>query len=449
MAKEESMMGSLECINAQFNISFANAKSDSLAFVFGVKESLNIADGCYAVVMEASKVKIGAYENGEFTALAEGTKHLTAKAGVKLKAIVNKDGTVSVYSGKEKIVETTIDVEDYYVGYLGFASLENNSGKIMIDELNIITSKYHVPVTKSVTHNFSSDYFGNKGYEDFIYNQIPENSLYVKDGKLVWDGASDYTFFGSAYEYDDFVLDFKICSILASEKRDDNTATAKDKWIGIDIGKKRKSETEYGSHLMFGFQVTPTADTVSLWPYTSSASLVDTDELAKTYKVYETIPASLFEAIQYDNVTKRESDVLEKDTICVRFVAEKGTIKLYMKKACEAKFTLYYSYDNVDTTGYVSLCCTGFLFVKMDDFSMSNISDLYICADSYVPETIVKPGKDNIIYDRGNVDMNGLDETKLNAASCSSYVDASYCVLPILAVASLLVSKQKKGRDDK
>ncbi len=451
---EESVVSVLECLNASFNVSFANAKEDSLAFVFGVSESLKYEDGCYMCLMDSDSVSLNYYKNGELTALSEDitTRTLASKAGATVKVIANKDGTISVYTNDELIVDAKVDVENYYAGHLGFVAVKDNSGKIMIDALSVLTSKYLIPVTKSVTHNFSNSYFGNPGYEDFLIGSVPENALFVKDGKLVWEGASDYSYFGSAHQYDNFVMDFKICNILASESTDDRNATAKDRWLGFDIGKSMKTESVYGSNVMFAFQITPTADEVTFWAYTSADSAVDREELAKNTTEYKRMPASLFRDIQYDGIEKREEDVLAKDAVCVRLVAENGTLKLYMKKACELEYTLYYKIDGVETLGYTALCCTGFTYMKLDDFSMANISELYICADNYVPETIIQEGKETIIYDRGNTDMNGLKETELNkpasAFSCASYMSVSYCIMPLVLAGVLLLKKQKKDRDE-
>jgi hypothetical protein len=104
----------------------------------------------------------------------------------------------------------------------------------------------------------------------------------------------------------------------------------------------------------------------------------------------------------------------------------------------------------VDTTGYTALCCTGFTFAKFDDFSMSNISSLYVNADHYVPETRVETVI-NTIYDKNNVDTNGLKETELNAAQggCGSQMSASYIVLPLALIGVLFANKQRKSRDKK
>lgn len=465
--KEESPLTSLECVSATFNVSMRAAKNeDAIAFVFGVPDGGKIENGCYALMIEKSKkgdnyISIVKYSEDGYESLSGAPielRKLGSSAGASLRLVLNKDGTVSVYDesvvDKEEslVLETTIGAADYYVGYLGFAAVKDNTGKTTIDNLTVVTTNYKIPVTKSVTHNFSNDYFGNKetGNLDFVCHGNPENSLFVQDGRLVWDGTSDETFFGSAHEYDDFVLDFKICNIYTTGEEGDRNSTKPGCWIGFDIGKKNVDAAGYGSNIMYAFQITPDANQqeagVTFWPYTSGASMTDKTKLVTLKETR--IPAYLFEDIQYSNPYDKAS-ILEKDAVCVRLVADKGSLKLYMKKACEAEFTLYYEVDGVDTTGYTALCCTGFTYMEIDDFSMANISDLYICADNVEPPKEVIKEVDKIIYDNNNVtDYNGLDETKLNQG-CGSSLSATYCILPLVTLAAFVIGKQRKDGGNK
>ena len=449
---ETSVLQDLECLKVQFEATMKNGAGDTMAFVFGASDDKNLEAGCYRLVMDASvtaeeSIWLEYYENGTSTRLMEKVDalKLATADGAKIGIVVNKIGKVTISLDGEDVGVATIDKADFYAGSFGFVATKDNTGTTRIDNLNIIKVDYKVPVTKSVTHNFSNDFFGNEGFEDFLVNPNPENALYVKDGKLVWDTASDHTYFGSAHEYDDFVLDFKISSIKTTQEANSKEGTAPDKWLGVDLGKAVKGEKEYGSNVMLGFHITPTAETVSVWAYCNATSNVNKQELTENMVEHKQIPASLFRAIQYDNVEKRETDVQEGDAVCVRFVAENNTVRVYMKKASEVKYTLYYTYNGIETTGYTALCCTGWTHMKLDDFSMANTSSVYICADSYEPETIVTPGKEVIIYDRGNVDMNGLKEAQANADSgCGSSVSAAFAIVPLAAAALVVMNKRRK-----
>ena len=79
--------------------------------------------------------------------------------------------------------------------------------KVIFDNVKLTNTFYYVPVTKSVTHNFSSSFFGNKGEEDFILmDGDGGGKMGVEDGKLVFSCGTDRTFFGSSHQYDDFIL---------------------------------------------------------------------------------------------------------------------------------------------------------------------------------------------------------------------------------------------------
>lgn len=445
--KEESVVASLNCIEATFDVTVGGETDNTLAFAFGIKDPDDLNKGYYQVNIGADGVSVSSYKDGVTTELLEkvAVKKLQNVSGATLGVTVNKDGSVTLLAQGEVIAEVVVDEEDYYVGSFGFIALKDNSGEVTVDNVTVKTVTYKVPVTKSVTHNFSNDYFGNEGYEDFVMNAVG-GDMYTQDGKLVFDGLSDQSYFGSAHEYDNFVMDYKICNIYVSNETDSKSSTKPGVWIGLDVGKARSTETNYGSNVMFYFIVVPRAGetTLNLFSYKQTDSDVSLETLAQNTIKYKDIPAELFTAIQYDNVATRKSDVAEKDAVCVRWVAEDGTLKLYLKKACEIEYTLYYSISGVDTTGYQAICNTGYLFCEIDDFSMSNISDLYICADNYTPETIVKEGPKEVIYDRGNADMNGLNETEINKGSsgCGSQIGAAYVIVP-LAVAAVALTKKR------
>ncbi len=455
MLKEESVVSSLDCLDVTFDLSFNGSATNSVAFMFGLGNTMNVEDGAYRCIFDYDSVVVDYYKNGESTEIVTSTPiDLSNKIGETVRIIVNKNGTVTVQKQEnEKFLEVLsgkIEAADAYVGYFGFMTPQENSGTVMIDDLFVNAVTYVIPVTKSVSHNFSNDFFGNEGFEDFLVVQEPANSVYVKDGKLVFDGASDTSRFGSAHQYDDFILDYKICNIYTKNEAGDVNSTGTDKWIGLDIGKERKGETEYGSNVMLAFQITPTAEEVTLWTYRNSMSDVDTEELAKNVTEYQRIPASLFRDIQYDGESVRESDIKDENAVCVRFVSENGNVKLYMKKAHELEYTLYYKYAGVRTTGYAAICCTGYTYAKFDDFSMTNISSVYVNADSFAPEVIEKETT-KVVYDKNNTDTNGLTEAALNAgkSGCGSFISVEFTILPLLfAVGVVLMKKQRKSGDE-
>ncbi len=451
VAREESVIASLDCLDVGFSIDFSAAGSDEIAFAFGMGENHDYKKGSYACIADeqgVSVVKIT--ENGSESFIPKTHYAADLQTGkLTLRFVANKDGEFSVYANDALLAAGVSQDEYFYAGYFGFVATKKNEGLIKIDDLSVKTISYRVPVTKSVTHNFSNDYFGNEGYEDFIMNN-GDGKISVSDGKLAFEGCSDSSYFGSAHEYDDFVLDYKICNIYASDKDNDKTATARNKWIGLDLGKKEKRETDYGTNVMFFFEITPTEEYGTLKVWTREGSSADKEEIASNMIEHAKIPSSLFKDVSYDGKLKTESAVREKDAVCVRWVAENGTLRLYLKKASDIGFTLYYTINGVETTGYAALTCTGYTYMKLDDFSMANTSGLYVCADNYVPETITKT-ETNTIYDRSNTDENWREEVKANSASGCGAAIGSEIVVPLLAalfacIVKIVADKRRKSK---
>ena len=434
------------------NVNFKDGLNDSLSFAFGIKDETDYKKGCVTLDMYANGIKFAQVDTeGVKRDLTEKVKtDKLVKEATTLRLTANKDGQIRAYVNDELLLESKVLTADYYAGAMGYIVTEDkaNSGVVMVDQIQVYTTRYKVPVTKSVTHNFSNDYFGKQDFEDFIMNSTG-GGQYVQDGRLVWDGLSDYSYFGSAHEYDDFILEFKICNILTSENKSDIHATGLDRWLGIDIAKSVPGLEEYGSSAVFMFNINSQNEYDGIGYYVAAESNVDKAAIPSNIKLNNKIPSSLFKAISYDNNRTFKTDIAEKDAVCVRWVAERGTLRLYLKKACELNYTLYTVIENVDTTGYVALCCTGYTFLELDDFSMSNISSVYVPADNYVPETIIKT-EEVFIYDRGNVDVNGATEAQLNESSeksgCGSSV--AYCVTPVAILGSAIILK-KKGKEEK
>ena len=449
---ETSVIESIECLDIRMNVNFKDGLNDSLSFAFGIKDETDYKKGCVTLDMYANGIKFAQVDTeGVKRDLTEKVKtDKLVKEATTLRLTANKDGQIRAYVNDELLLESKVLTADYYAGAMGYIVTEDkaNSGVVMVDQIQVYTTRYKVPVTKSVTHNFSNDYFGKQDFEDFIMNSTG-GGQYVQDGRLVWDGLSDYSYFGSAHEYDDFILEFKICNILTSENKSDIHATGLDRWLGIDIAKSVPGLEEYGSSAVFMFNINSQNEYDGIGYYVAAESNVDKAAIPSNIKLNNKIPSSLFKAISYDNNRTFKTDIAEKDAVCVRWVAERGTLRLYLKKACELNYTLYTVIENVDTTGYVALCCTGYTFLELDDFSMSNISSVYVPADNYVPETIIKT-EEVFIYDRGNVDVNGATEAQLNESSeksgCGSSV--AYCVTPVAILGSAIILK-KKGKEEK
>lgn len=450
---DDSILESLIGLNATVRLSVAD-ESSRIAFLFGLsrKSTEPFARGSYAFVFDNEKIYLVKYgEDKAEEVLAEKTlESITdTDVGTKINIAFNKNGVITVTENGDDANALTYNAGSaIYAGYAGFAAAsENTDAKVF--EAEFVNETYFVPTTKSLTHNFSTDYLGNEENPDFFMTSTPNNTLSIKDGKLNYNGCSDGTIFAPAYTYDDFILDYKITDILVGN--DDtpvDQATSKNRWIGLDIGRTSYDSTKYGSYLMFYFSINPSGKN-ALNAYRGNGASVPED---LTITENAAIPNELFTAIQYgatneDGTVKDITDVKSGDAVCIRWVAENNTLKLYMKKASEKQFTLHYTVTGVETSGYIALCNTGYTFMNVDDFSIANTSNIYVCGDNDYPETIVEEVAPKYEYNKYLFDTNLNEELNyLKTSGCSGSMNSSvlFAVLGALAIVTFAKKNDKR-----
>lgn len=439
-----------------------NDDADKIAYTFGQSEqSGEVLKNVYAVELSTTTAEIVRYnENGEKSLLQTMTYPSIKNVATTVSISVAKNGVITVKVGENSVAGENIAV---WFGYTGFVALNDLVEEIYLDDVSVSSAYYKVPVSKSVTTNFSSDYNisaynGEKTDGDFIYR--PESgSMEVKDGELVWTHISDGGYFSANYEYDSFILDFKLTSILYNEKDMSGAeSTPCHKWLGLDIGQKSNSGKlgQYGSNATIVIRITnessaPDEKTPdATWDYASIGMYKSLDSESQAVGTENAkLPASFFKAITYDNAAKKRADIKAEDAVCFRFVAQNNSVEVYAKKASDSEYVKYYTLSNVDTAGYSSLCCTGYTFLSLDDFAMVNTAPIYALPDTKVPETDAAEKEEVVIYDRGNVDVNWQDELDLNkndgmSFGCSGNIGALSAILPCLIGIGAIVFKRKK-----
>lgn len=454
-------------IDAKFVYKFdpSTSDSESAAFFFGLNGDENALNktGGYLEMFKGKVYLRVLDENGNVISTDSDSvsfgstivDEITSSDGLPVEFKVAKDGTTTLYrynKGGAKYIKakqfpTKVQI---YAGHVGFAAVNNITHTISFDDVLIYNSKYFIPVTKSVSHNFSNNFFGNKGYEDFYIPAACDGNIFAKDGKLNYQGCADNAFFGSAYQYDCFQLDYKLCSIKVGPDNDSNQYVAPHRWIGLDLSRKTKTLTYYGSYTNILFEIHPTSSAVYAQLYCHGDSPCDQDALV--WEVREAIPASLFEPIQYDEVSRNISDIKEEDFLNIRWVSDGYTLSLFMKKNGQSEFTEYARLSGLELNGYFALSNTGYAWVQYDDFSMANTSPIYQCADNEVPETITETITETI-YDDSNVDVNLEEELRINSSSKVFLITT--IVLGVLFLGStgclvfFLLKKKKKEQPER
>lgn len=426
---DTSIVEEVEIANLSLSVTFPSSASseERLGLVFGLSESVNgLKEN--SVIYEIGK------DFGILTEYRDGVQTIEENENKnRFENVVGSGSIINVKiykSGKFRVFENGSEVKSFETGnVLDFSKIGDATGRfaiaalsdlsegVSIDNVKLINSLYYVPVTKSVTHNFSNSFFGNKGNEDFVHmDGDGGGALTVEGGKLVFNCGTDGTFFGSAHQYDDFILDFKLCSIMADDSTEDpsKTATTLGRWIGLDLSREKKNYGAYGKYATLITQIVPNSAygstfTPAIWsdPDISSFSKDDVRIV-----VHKEIDVSLMQNIQYRDAMS-EGSVQESDALCFRFISEGGNLKMFLKTAKETQYQLYYEVDGLSLNGYFALCCTGFTFMKIDDFSMTNTSSVYVCADNEEPKTITET-ETKVIYDNNNGDVNLSEEILLN-----------------------------------
>lgn len=461
---DSSIIEEAEIASLSLNVKFPNTANDEkVGLIFGLdKEGTNYLKNCIVYEITKDQGVLKKYVDGNNTLDADNNtnKFTNIKgSGSILNIKIYKSGRFLVYENDRLVTKldgSALDFEKLseYEGYFGLASLSDINIAIQVDNVKLVNTFYYVPVTKSVTHNFSNDFFGNKGHEDFItMDGDGGGKLAAEDGKLVFNCGTDGTFFGSAHQYDDFILDFKLCSILADLDAKDGSkvATAPEKWIGLDLSRNTKYYGSYGRYATLLVQITPNreyGDTFepAIWS-DSAISNFNKDDVNIT--VHKKIDISMMEKIQYTNAAN-EGNVKDGDAVCFRFVSSQGNLKLYLKTASEVNYTLYYEINGLELNGYFALCCTGYTFMKIDDFSMTNTSSVYVCADNEAPETITEK-ETEVVYDHNNPDINLDSEISLNRnvdpLLIALIVVSSVEALAIVGLVVLILIKGKKKHE--
>ena len=462
IVKDDSIIEEIEAVRISFYVSFLDgSENEKLALVLGIDPSKQIEMSKSLARYEIDKSGATLVQYGEDGAVVSSVRHKLsniASKGSNITLTVSKKGLVSVTEDGSTVKKEDGELADMgsistYEGSIGILALTPINGTVEIDNVKVVNTTYYVPVTKSVTHNFSNDFFGNKGYEDFLcVDGDGGGKTKVEDGKLVWDMATDGTFFGSAYQYDSFILDYKLCSIYvqAEPSTESKDATALSKWIGLDLSKANRNAGAYGSYAMLLTLITPEGDDdYSSLIWTDQTSSLDTSGIKVIQ--HKSIPASYFRSIQYSSAVE-ESKISDGDAICFRYVSDGSTLKLYLKKASEGDFALYTEVRNLELNGYFALCCTGYTYCKIDDFSMANTSGIYVAADNEAPETITET-KTDVVYDNNNVDVNLDKEIALNKNQSITLplifgIVAGVELIGIGFLAFLLLRKSKGGKHE-
>ena len=291
----------------------------------GTAELVIMANG-----VEAQVVDLGAAVDGTMVTL-------------NVSATVNSEGKIVTTANiGDKSVSAVLDSLD---GHLAIATMGAEGSVVAkIKKLTINSYKQVVETGRTLSIDFETEL--NKNWQ-LVSKPSPDTEGYVavENGKLEFELAGDGAFFGTKYKYVNFDLKFDVKMQLFDED-DDGNIIKDSTWVGVSFGKETidASFAEGTSKLVY-FQRT-------------TMDLLGFADNARTWVVGE---QDLFDA--------------SNSTYTVRVHALDGTLTVYVTcldaaTPTETKIAQYY---NVNTAGYVGICCTAGGNFTIDNYSITNL----------------------------------------------------------------------------
>ena len=292
--------------------------------------------------------------NGELVIIIDGQDAQVVDLGAPLDATlqalkvvtnVNEEGKIEIIgSASGKSVSHVVDSVD---GRIAIAA-QGSEGSFVakLKSLDINSYKGIVRDGRSLSTDFEEEL--NKNWH-IVSKPSPDTNGYVavEDGKLEFELAGDGSQFGTKYEYANFELKFDIV-VQQLDEDDEGNLTKPSTWPGISFARPELESAFWapGAKLIY-FQ-------------TSTIDLLNFAGNGRTW-------------------LGPEDDMHHIDNFgavfTIRLRAENGTVELYVlnnriENAVEKKLA---TWENVDTAGYVAICCTAGGNFTVDNFSITNL----------------------------------------------------------------------------
>lgn len=437
VSTDTSIISDMTVISAKF---YAKYYAGTPRFVFGLDANGNVTENTFIVQF------VGEYQGYKCVArilavnLVDGqlkeealnvVPFNTIDKGANLEIRVNKNQTLSIFENGAELIGTkpiTVGI-DSYAGACGFVA-NSASDRLILDDVNIVSSTYYVPTSKSVSTNFSDNYHGAPISSDFVFKAADATKFAIKNGSLVYADSNVSDYIGSSFEYDAFIVDYKIIGISA--------LTAENAWIGVDFGRATK-DAAIGENATLAFNLVGGGD----------AFLANGEG---TVNVVKQIPAALFA-----NATYAEGETVSKikasDVINVRIIAEGSTISLYIRPMGDINYTLYATVEDVEISGYVGLVTSNGTYMTLDDFAIVNQSAIYNVPTNEAPEKVydIIPLRHDYNKYRDNPEnlkeeLNYLNGYPGTSSSIVGAIAIPSAILICAVAAAIIVKKAKESK---
>ena len=275
-----------------------------------------------------------------------------------------------------------------------------------MDNLNVEFVDYTVSPAKNLINDFSSAdlgedwYFTNIGTGGSEENPNPDGyGAFIRNGKLEFNNASDGTYFEPIQQYSNFDLQFDVSDIVYETVYDDDDVPVQSasSWLGITMGRDELDSQYHGGD--GGGAYTIFFDNN---PWNGG----DGSVAGRAYMMRAgSGPVDSDITYNFKNAWSKESQ--NRGAVTLRVRAVNGSVALYVRYADEPLSKLdepVKVFDNVETNGYIALCCTMAASYKIDNFRITNLDQ-----GANVPEPVKETGIE--------VNTSDVEKTLLNGAT--------------------------------
>jgi hypothetical protein len=391
---------SIEDVSAiiSYDLSFANINNAKFTTVFGLEDSDNfdiLSDKNFAIniIDDNDNVYLTAENTGIAVGLTNGTTTTATKIYIGTKSSFNKDVKIK-YIITNRGVDSNIEVyaDDIllhifkYVeseGYIAFTTSIKAEGSISAAVDNFTTSyvKNNATINKDIYNDFSCAELS----DDWYMSTPDESSMYIQDGKLIFNDGKTGCYFGTTEVYSNFDISFDISNISYENVFDDDNEIISrlSSFIGITFGREEIDST-YSSANMIYLDNNP-------WKGPSGYN-----EEAQNGRIISLLNGATG-AISYDYANMFTEKASKRGAITIRMTAINGTVNVYVRYADEAYSILeqpIYTLTNINTTGYLALCCTEGAFYSIDNLYIKNLDQNGIYPEKEIIPPVVDEDDD-------------------------------------------------------
>lgn len=241
-----------ECLSVSINLSVIQMLDDKkFGFIFGSPTLLGDIDVSGTTFLWFEKSGSGFNyglkrfgDGGERVLVSERSLSATAAADMTIDINVSGSGKISFDLNGNSVYVSTEENEVSAKGFLGFVqdgvkSLSSNEKtEIYITDINIVNRFYNRPENPLIVRaDFSGNVFNTEEWHLQSKAAAPNGGIFVDNGTLKFDGSGQNAFFGTNYQYSNFVLEYDLFDVkTTATTENDGWLNSVSYWQGVEFG---------------------------------------------------------------------------------------------------------------------------------------------------------------------------------------------------------------------